>query len=171
MVPTLVKNQKGQKKSSFPAFRPSHWISYFVLSPPLSHITLTHPQRERERERERECGGAFGATLKMDTPVKNQLATTSKFEVFPINPTLSIVFLFVILIIIVLFFFLQNKIVLFGYREIELEKNNTHVFNFTISSILLPKIRKTHFPLLKSSLCSSVKIQFGGFSSLWFLML
>ena len=107
MVPTLEKKQKGPKKILLSRLPPLSLNFLFrSLSSSLSHHTHT----PRERERERECGGAFGATLKMDTPVKNQLATTSKFEVFPINPTLSIVFLFVILIIIVLFFFCKIKL-------------------------------------------------------------
>ena len=108
MVPTLEKNQKGQKNPPFPPSAPliEFHISFSLLLSLTSHSHTPPPtERERERERERECGGALGATLKMDTPVKNQLATTSKFEVFPINPTLSILFFFVLLIIIVLLFY------------------------------------------------------------------
>ena len=103
MVPTLEKNQKGQKNPPFPPSAPliEFHTSFSLL---LSLTSHSHTQRERE------CGGALGATLKMDTPVKNQLATTSKFEVFPINPTLSILFLFVLLIIIVHFFFCKIKL-------------------------------------------------------------
>ena len=109
--PHVGKKTKRPKKILLSRLPPLSLNFLFrSLSSSLSHHTHTPTERERERERERECGGAFGATLKMDTPVKNQLATTSKFEVFPINPTLSIVFLFVILIIIVLFFFCKIKL-------------------------------------------------------------
>ena len=87
----------------------------------------------------------------MDTPEKNHLATTSKFEVFPLNPaislslSLSILFLFTLLLwlcfFIFIFIFFVSQI-LFGYREIELEKKETHVFNFMFSSFILTKKEK-----------------------------